>query len=116
MKVPNERLSGDGSAQTADTRGIRGQLPPHLYCAPKICCALDENKNFSHLKIYCSLQALKPGYVPGSAKIVSAIRIVCFEGHSAKLFFINHHWGAPESILGGSRVGAATALLEVIIC
>jgi len=28
-------------------------------------------------------QTLKPGYGPGSAQIVSAIRIFCFEGHSA---------------------------------
>jgi len=27
-------------------------------------------------------QILKPGCGPGSAKIVSAIRIFCFEGHS----------------------------------
>jgi len=48
------------------------------------------------LKMYFATQTLKPGYWPGSAKIVSAIRIF-FEGHSAsrcsiisKNFFINH--------------------------
>jgi len=47
--------------------------------------------------MYFLPQILKPGYGPGSAKIVSAIRIFCFEGHSAsrcrksrKVFFINH--------------------------
>jgi len=29
-------------------------------------------------------QTLKPGYGPGSAKIVSAIRIFCFEGYSSQ--------------------------------
>jgi len=28
-------------------------------------------------------QTLKPGYGPGSAKTVSAMKIFCFEGHSA---------------------------------
>jgi len=28
-------------------------------------------------------QILKPNYGPVSAKIVSAIRIICFEGHAA---------------------------------
>jgi len=28
-------------------------------------------------------QTLKPGYGPDSAKIVSVIKIFCFEGHSA---------------------------------
>ena len=36
MKVPNGRLSGDGSAQALSNGGIRGQLPPNLFCAPQI--------------------------------------------------------------------------------
>jgi len=42
-------------------------------------------------------QTLKPGYGPGSAKIVSAIRMFYFEAHSAsrcsitELFFINRY-------------------------
>jgi len=43
-------------------------------------------------------QTLKPGSEPDSAKIVSAVRILCFEDHLAsrwsitsKMFFINHH-------------------------
>jgi len=44
------------------------------------------------------LLANLPDYRPGSAKIVSAIRIFCFEGRSSsrcsitsKPFFTNHH-------------------------
>ena len=47
--------------------------------------------------MYLPPQTLKPGYGPDSAKIASAIRIFCFEDHSAsrcsitsKTFFINH--------------------------
>jgi len=32
--------------------------------------------------MYFVPQTLKPVYGPGSAKILSAIRIFCFEGHS----------------------------------
>jgi len=47
--------------------------------------------------MYVSPPTLKPGYGSGSAKIVSAIRIFCLEGHLpsrcsiTKLFFMNHH-------------------------
>jgi len=45
--------------------------------------------------VYFSTQTLKPGYGSGSAKIVSASRIICFDGHSASrcsiTFFTNHH-------------------------
>jgi len=48
--------------------------------------------------MYLAPHTLKPGYGPGSAKIVSANRIFCFEGHLAwrcritsKTFFTNHH-------------------------
>jgi len=34
--------------------------------------------------MYFASQTLEPGYGPGSAKIVSAIRIFCFEGHSVR--------------------------------
>jgi len=33
--------------------------------------------------MYFTPQTLKPGYGIDSAKIVSAIKILCFEGHSA---------------------------------
>jgi len=33
--------------------------------------------------MYFAPQTLKTGYGPGSARIVSAIRIFCVEGHSA---------------------------------
>jgi len=39
MKVPNGRLSGDGSAQARRHGGIRGQLPPNFFVPPKFCCA-----------------------------------------------------------------------------
>jgi len=32
MKDPNGRLSGDGSAQARSHGGIRGELPPNLFC------------------------------------------------------------------------------------
>jgi len=35
---PNGRLPGDGSAQARRHGGIRGQLPPNIFCAPKFCC------------------------------------------------------------------------------
>jgi len=43
---------------------------------------------------------LKTGYGPDSVKIVSAIRIFCFEGHSAsrcsiKWLFIDYHYRGP---------------------
>jgi len=61
------------------------------------------------------LQILKPGYGRGSAKIVSAIRVFCFEGHSvsrcnitSNTFFINHHFGGVQS-------WAATALFSILV-
>jgi len=66
----------------AHTGVIRGQLSPNLFCVPqplvcseKFVVAYDKNENISP-------QNLKPVYGPGSAKIVSAIRIF-FEDHSA---------------------------------
>ena len=45
--------------------------------------------------MYVAPQTLKPGYGPGPAKVVYAIRISCFEGHSATrcsiTFFVNNH-------------------------
>ena len=74
----------------ADTVGHSGQLPPNILCPAKFCCAQknlfqthDKNQNLSPIKMYFPLITLKPGYGPGSAKIVSAIRIFCFEVHSA---------------------------------
>ena len=71
----------------AYTGGIRGQLPPNLFCAPQILLCSEKFvsniwqklKSFPHKK--CILPP-KPqnGFV--SAKIVSAIRIFCFEVYS----------------------------------
>ena len=52
---------------------------------------------------------LKAGYGPGSAKIVSAIRIFCFEGHSATrcsiMFFVNNHYGGHCKHFGETELG-----------
>jgi len=53
-----------------------GQLPP------KILLHSEKQKYFT-LTIYFAPQTSKPGYGPDSAKIVSAIRIFCYEGDSA---------------------------------
>ena len=53
MKVPNERLSGDGSAQTRRHGGtFGGSFPQIFFVPPKFCCAqknlfstYDKNKN-----------------------------------------------------------------------
>jgi len=42
----------------------------------------DKNKNLYPISMYFSSLTLKSGYGPGLAKIVSAIRIFCFEGYS----------------------------------
>jgi len=48
--------------------------------------------------VYFPSQTLKPGYGPNSVKLVSAIKVFCFEDHSAsrcsmtsKTFFMNYH-------------------------
>ena len=67
------------------TRGaFGGSYPQIFFVSPQILFqTYDKNKNLSPLKYILSPQSLKPGYEPGSAKIVSTIRIFCFEGHSA---------------------------------
>jgi len=37
MKAPNGKLSGGGSAQARRHGGIREQLLPNIFCAPKFC-------------------------------------------------------------------------------
>jgi len=83
----------------ADTVGVEhwGQFPQISFVPLKMLLCL-ENKNLSPLNMYFAPQTLKPGYRPDSAKIVFAIKVFCFEGHSAsrcsitsKTFFINHH-------------------------
>ena len=88
---PNGRLSGDGSTQARRHGGAFGVSYPQIFFVPpKFCFAqkylfqafvVIKIKIFPPIKMY-SPQTLKPGYRPGSAKIVSAIRIFCFEVHS----------------------------------
>jgi len=89
----------------ADTVGRSGAVTPKSFlCTPnfvvlrKICFKrMIKIKIFPSQKCLLHPPTLKPGYGPGSAKIVSAIRLLCFEVHSAsrcsiaKLSFINHH-------------------------
>ena len=70
--------------------GIRGKFPQNFFVPPANFIVL-RNINFKHMMktktfpplMYFAPQILKPNYGSGSAKIVSAIRIICFEGHSA---------------------------------
>ena len=62
-------------------------------------------------------QALKPGYGPGSVKILSAIRLFCFEVHSvsrcsitSKILFYKSPLGALCKHFGGGQTWADTAL------
>jgi len=59
----------------------------------KICLkhVIKTNIFLKHVGLSCT-QTLKPGYGPGSAKIVSAIRIFCFEGHTASRCSIMFYW------------------------
>jgi len=77
---PNPQTGGNSEAVTLKS----------FLCLIKFCCAqknlfqtCDKNRNLSPLKMCFSPKKLKPGYRPGSAKIVSVIRIFCFEGQSA---------------------------------
>ena len=113
----------------SQTRGDSGQLPPNFLCLSKFCCAqkkllskYDEHKKLSPLKLY-SPPTLQPGYESGSAKIVSTMRIFCFEGHSvsrchimSKTFFINYHWGAPVSIWGEQSCAVTALETELWFC
>ena len=89
----------------ADTWGYSREVTPNLFCVlpnfivlPKNCFKhMIKTKIFPH-KMYFLPQTLKRGYGPSSAKIVSAIRIFCFEDHSAskcsrtsKIVFVNRH-------------------------
>jgi len=72
------------------TRGAFGGVIPKSFCPPEFCCAqknlfwtYEKHKNLPPIKMQFPSQTLKPGYGPGSAKIVSEIGIFCFEGHSA---------------------------------
>ena len=126
MKVPNGRLSGDGSTQARRHSAAFGVSYPKSVFVPQNFVVLRKNcfKHMIKIKMFlpqkCILppQALKPGYGPGSTKIVSAIRIFCFEVHSvsrcsitSKTFSYKSPLGGPSvSILGGGQSWADTAL------
>jgi len=119
---PKERLSGDGSVQARRHGRAFGSsysqiffVPPKFSCPQKICFKhMIKNKNIFPLKMYFSPPTLKPDYGPSSAKIVSAIRIFCFERHSSarccissKLFYkspvggsCKYFWGAELGCYG----------------
>jgi len=92
MKAPNGKLSGDGSVQGRRHEGHLGPVTPQIFFVSiKFCCGqknlfetYDKSKIIfpKYVDLSCP-QTLKPGYGPGSAKIVSAIRIFCFEGHTS---------------------------------
>ena len=105
MKAPIGRLSSDGLPMPADAVGHAGAVapksflwPPNFVVLSKICFKhLIKIKIFPHKNVFPPPQTLKPGYGPGSAKIVSVIRIFQYETYSAsrcsitQLFFMNHH-------------------------
>ena len=53
---------------------------------------------------------LKPDYEPDSAKIASAIKVFCFEGHSASRCFYKSPLGGPCEHFWGGKSWADTAL------
>ena len=105
----------------ADTVGHSGAVTQKSFlCTPnfvvlrKICFKHMINiRIFPPQKCILPIQTLKPGYKPGSDKIVSVLRIFCFEGHSAsrcsitsKTFFYKSPLGGSlVKILGGGRIG-----------
>jgi len=120
MKAPNGRLSGDSSAQAHRHMGVFGRmLPPNLFCAlpnfvvlRKICFKRMIKTKIFPPKMYFVHQTLKRGFGRSSAKMVSAIRIFCFKGHSAwrcritsKTFFYKSPLEGPGKHFRGSRVG-----------
>ena len=88
--------------------GVRGQLPPNLFCALQlffcseifVCFIWYKQKSFPPKNDFPP-KALQPGYVRDSDKIVSAIRIFCFEGHSASRCSITSKTFFYKSPLGG---------------
>ena len=85
-RSPMEDFLATVLPRSADTGGSS----PKPFCAPQILLFSEKFvsnvwlklKSFPH-KIYFAPQTSKSGYEPGSAKIVSAIRLFCFEVHSA---------------------------------
>ena len=119
MKAPNGKPLGDGSAQ-AHRLGRHSvevaNSPKNFVVLRKICfIRMIKQKSFS-LKFLSSPQTLKPCYGPGSATIVSAIRIFNFEGHltsrcsiTSETFFINHLYESScKHVVGAELVCCGT--------
>jgi len=91
MKAPNGRLLATVLSRLADTGGDSGAVTPKSFLRPQKFLLLRKTffkhmiktKCFPTKNVFCLPQTLKPGYGPVCAKIVSAIRIFCFEGHSS---------------------------------
>jgi len=103
-----------------DTGEFDSSSPQIFLCTPKFCCSqknllwtYDKNKIFFPYKCILLPQTLKPGYGPGSAKIVSAIRIFCFEGHSASRCSITSKLRGPLCAFFGGQIWAAAGLLTL---
>ena len=75
-----------------------------LLCSEKFVLNIWSKQLYFPLKNVSSPQTLKPSYGPDSAKIVSAIRIFCFEGHSASRCSITSKTFFHKSPLGGRLV------------
>ena len=113
--------------------GIWGQLLPNLFVPPQILLCSEKfvlnkwsKQNLIRWRCIFPSQTLKPGYAPGSAKILSAFRIFYFEGHSAsrcnmmsKTFFHKSPLRGPCKHLRGGRgaelVSYGTALRTTCI-
>ena len=88
-KPVKQLIAGGHSGKV--TGGHSGKVSPKSFlCLPQILLCSEtlilnvwwKQKPFPPLT-YFAPQILKPNYGPGSAKILSAIKIICFEGHSA---------------------------------
>jgi len=105
MKDPNGRHYGDGSALARRHGGAFGGSYTQIFLVPseillyseKLVLNMTNQKSFPP-EMYFTPKTENHGYGPGSAIIVSAIKVFCFEGHLAsrcsitsKTFFINHH-------------------------
>jgi len=78
-------------SRPADTGHSGPVTPKSIFVSIRSCCGqknlfetYDKNKNIfpKYVGLSCP-QTSKPGYGSGSAKIMSAIRIFCFEDHTA---------------------------------
>jgi len=111
MKASSGRLSADGSVQARRRGGALGAVTAKSFLCPSNFVVLRKNcfKRMIKVKIFAP-QTLKPGYGPGSTKIVSAIIIFYFEALSAsrccitsKSYFYKSPIGGPCKHFGGAQ-------------